>query len=100
MRVLESIVSQKSGNGRISDKELAERVLQYVPDVYSTTTLRVLCASTRYLSSIDALEHFFDVDSEVVQLTDSCKIIFFFNFIILWCDCCVLQPGFHMISYD
>ena len=78
MRVLESIVSQKTGNGRISDKELAERVLQYVPDVYSTTTLRVLCASTRYLSSIDALEHFFDVvDSEVVQLTDSCKIIFF-----------------------
>ena len=58
MRVLESIVSQKTGNGRMSDKELAERVLQYVPDVYSTTTLRVLCASTRYLSSIDVLEHF------------------------------------------
>ncbi len=77
-------MSQKSGKGRMSDMELAERVLQYVPDAYSTTTLRVLCASTRYLSYLGVLEHFFDVDSELVQFTDSCKILFFkfHNFVL------------------
>lgn len=75
MRMMEGIVSQKSGKGRMTDKDLAERVLQYVPDAYSKTTLRVLCASTRYLSYIGLLQWFFDVDMELVRLTDSCKFL-------------------------
>ncbi len=76
MRMMEGIVSQKSGKGRMTDKELAERVLQYVPDTYSMTTLRVLCASARYMSYIGVLQWFFDVDLELVRLTDSCKFLF------------------------
>ncbi len=73
MRMMDGIVSQKCGKRRMTDKELAERVLQYVPDAYSMTTLRVMCASTRYLSYIGLLQWFFDVDLELVRLTDSCK---------------------------
>ena len=75
MRMMDGIVSQISGKERMADKELAERVLRYVPDAYSKTTLRVLCASTRYLSYIGLLQWFFDVDMELVALTDSCKFL-------------------------
>lgn len=73
MRKMESVVSQITARKRMTDKELAEKVLQYVPDAYSKKTLQVLCASTRYLSFIGALEFVFGVDSALVERTDSCK---------------------------
>ena len=75
MKKMESIVHQKSGKKKISDKELAEQVHQYVPEAYSVKTLQVLCSSTRYLSHIRVLDYFFKLDLEIAAQTQSCKLL-------------------------
>ena len=75
MKKMESIVHQKSKKKKISDKELAEQVHQYVPEAYSVKTLQVLCSSTRYLSHIRVLEYLFMHDQKIVALTQSCKLL-------------------------
>lgn len=77
MKKMVSVVSQKSGKKRMSDKELAETVHQYVPDTYSIKTLQVLCSSTKYLSFIGVLEYFFELDSVIAAQTETCKLLLY-----------------------
>ena len=65
---------------KMADTVLASKVHQYHPEPFSVKTLMILCASTRYLSHIGALDDLFRHDQKIAALTQCCKLFIMFSF--------------------